>query len=65
MANSRKQARREKAEQRNQEAASRTPTEQLKRLDEKLGKGVGAKKERVRLQNKIDKGINTMIEKRK
>jgi hypothetical protein len=34
--------------------STRTPEQQLARLDEKLGKGVGARRERARLQQEID-----------
>lgn len=39
----------EEAEVRNEERASRTNAQQIAKLDEKLGKGVGAKRERGRL----------------
>jgi len=51
-----KQERREKAETLAAERAKRTPQQQLARLDEKLGEGVGATKERARLQKLIDDG---------
>lgn len=35
-------------------AAVRSPKDQLKELDKRLGVGVGAKKERARLDNKIN-----------
>lgn len=38
------------AQKRNEEAANRPPCEQLHRLDQRLGAGVGAKKERARLK---------------
>ena len=44
---------REEAEQRAAERESRTPQQQLQRLDKLLGEGVGAKKERARLAKLI------------
>ncbi len=41
------------AKERTVAAASRTPENQIKRLDERLGEGVGAKKERARLAKKL------------
>lgn len=37
------------AEKRNEQWASLTPAEQIKALDSRLGKGVGAKKQRAKL----------------
>ena len=39
---------------RNEAWAKLTPEQQLASLDERLGKGVGAKKQRARIQYKID-----------
>lgn len=44
------EARQRKADERQKIRDARTPKEQLKALDERLGVGQGAKKERVRLQ---------------
>jgi len=46
--------RREEAEVRQAERQKRTPQEQLSLLDTKLGPGVGASKERARLQKIIE-----------
>ena len=42
------------AHKRNEEAANRSPREQLRRLDRRLGAGVGAKRERARLKTLIN-----------
>jgi hypothetical protein len=39
---------------RNEAWAKLTPEQQLASLDERLGKGIGAKKQRARIQYKID-----------
>ena len=43
-----------KEEERNERWAQLTPAQQLASLDERLGKGIGAKKQRARIQCKID-----------
>ena len=40
--------------ERNEAWAQLTPAQQLASLDERLGKGIGAKKQRARIQYKID-----------
>jgi hypothetical protein len=45
-----RQSRRETAAELEAERATRTPKQQLTRLDERLGKDAGARKERARLQ---------------
>jgi hypothetical protein len=49
----RKESRRKACKDREEYRATLTPTQQLKRLDERLGASKGAKKERVRLQSLI------------
>ena len=49
-------ARSDEAEVRQEARNKRTSQQQLKVLDDKLGKGVGAKKERTRLLKLIEKG---------
>jgi len=48
-----KQERVERAKERAEIAAKRTPQEQLKRLDEMFGEGRGAAKERAKLAKRI------------
>ena len=45
-----RESRREMAAELEAERATRTPKQQLARLDERLGKDTGARKERARLQ---------------
>jgi hypothetical protein len=53
--NTRRRAKRRAAAEERQEAwAKMTPQQQLKALDGRLGKGVGAKKQRARIQERID-----------
>lgn len=49
-----KPARQGRAEAARIERSKRTPEQQLEYLDAKLGKGVGASRERARLQAQID-----------
>ena len=49
-----KQIKETEAKVRNEAWAKLTPEQQLASLDERLGKGIGAKKQRARIQYKID-----------
>jgi len=49
-----REERRERAKERKEAAEGRTPQEQLARLDDMLGKGKGAKKERAKLAKRIE-----------
>lgn len=49
-----KQQRKEEASERQKERKKRGPAEQLHRLDMKVGKGIGAEKERMKLMKKIE-----------
>lgn len=53
--NHRRDLKRKKAEERFKERETRTPQQQLDRLDEMLGKGQGATKERASLAKLIGK----------
>jgi len=48
-----KEQKQEEAKKRSESSNNRTPEEQLRRLDEKFGVGIGATKERARLRYKI------------
>lgn len=49
----RAEARRREASERQAEADVRDPVDQIRKLDKKLGVGVGAKRERAKLDRKI------------
>ena len=49
-----KQIKKTEATVRNEAWAKLTPEQQLADLDKRLGKGIGAKKQRARIQYKID-----------
>lgn len=51
-----KRARKEKAIERNERSSKRTPQEQLNLLDHRLGRGIGATRERTKLIRKLHKG---------
>lgn len=50
------------AEERQKYRATQTPTQQLKRLDERLGAGMDAQKERARLQNQVGQKLETAVQ---
>jgi hypothetical protein len=52
----RTEVRRAEAVQRAEDRATRTPQEQLRILDRRLGAGVGAQKERLKLNKLIEAG---------
>lgn len=52
----RRKQRQTEAEFRQDVAANTSPKRQLELLDERLGAGVGAKKERAKLQKSVDTG---------
>jgi hypothetical protein len=52
------------AEQRQKDWESLTPTQQLKAIDLRLGKNVGATKQRARIQKLVDKGVDTSVAKK-
>ena len=47
-------SKKQEAFDRNKAWAQLTPEQQLEDLDRRLGKGVGAKKQRARIQNRVD-----------
>ena len=55
----RKEQLREEAVERLDAWQAMSPAEQLKALDERLGEGVGAVKQRTRLQAKIDEAVKS------
>ena len=63
-----KQIKETEAKVRNEAWAKLTPEQQLESLDNRLGKGVGAKKQRAKIKNKIDnppiKKIKNKVKKR-
>ena len=50
-----KEQKREEAKERRKIRNNRSPQEQLRLLDKKYGKGLGSRKERLRLSEKIKK----------
>lgn len=57
-----KQQKMSEANERNVARAKRTPVVQLRRLDQKLGAGIGAKKERARLLQQLQEVPNGMAQ---
>ena len=57
-----KEARTKKAVDMAEAAKNRTPKEQVVRLDDRLGTGLGAKKERAKLQATIDRAVKKVVE---
>lgn len=55
--NDRKDRRRKEAEERNARWAALTPAEQLAELDKRFGAGIGATKQRARLNTLIAKEV--------
>jgi hypothetical protein len=60
-----REERRERANERAEVAANRTPEEQLKRLDQKFGKDQGASKERLKLKKRIEERNRISVQAKK
>jgi len=50
-----KEQKREEAKTRQEKANALTPVQRIEKLDKQFGKNVGAKKERIKLEQKISK----------